>query len=126
MSSTELVGPLPTIRFYGGPRPVGGLLSGNKHRNYPAVAYVPPKNTLDPRYAACTDHHVACDCREAEFAEDRQEARYEWDRVRKAFDRALASHLTWSHTLDGPQCECTACQLARELGIWSAGIQETK
>ena len=122
MPSTELVGPLPVIRFYGGPPQSWE----NKGRSRPAVAYVPPKNTLDPRYTACIDHHVACDCREAEFAEYRQEARAEWEQVRQAFDRALTGHLTWSPTLDGPQCECTACRLARELGIWSAGIQEMK
>ncbi|WP_157904258.1 hypothetical protein, partial [Parafrankia soli] len=37
------------------------------------TGYDVPKNTLDPRYAACADHHVACDCREAEFSELRAE-----------------------------------------------------
>lgn len=124
MTGAELVGPLPTIRFYGGPCPVGGWFVGNKRRNLPAVAYVPPKNTLDPRYRACTDHHVACDCREAEFAEHREEIRYEWQHIREAFGRGLAGHLTWPRTIDGPQCECTGCRIARDLGIWSAGISE--
>jgi hypothetical protein len=32
--------------------------------------YKPPINTVDPRYRACTDHHVGCDCREADLREE--------------------------------------------------------
>ena len=54
-----LVGPLPAVRFHDGTR----------------LAYTPPRDTCDPRYVACTEHHVACDCREAEFAEQLAEFR---------------------------------------------------
>lgn len=124
MTSTELVGPLPTVRFYGGPRPVGGLFARNKGRNLPAVAYTPPKNTLDPRYAACTEHRVACDCREAEFAEHKQEARAEWQRVDDVIVSTLRGHATWPRTPTDPGCLCTGCQIARRLGIWRAGNEE--
>jgi hypothetical protein len=56
-TTSALVGPLPQIRFQDGTREV----------------YSPPRNTVDPRYKACTDHRRACDCREAESAEERQE-----------------------------------------------------
>jgi len=92
-----------------------------------AIAYTPPQNTLDPRYDACTDHHVACDCREAEFAEERHEWRYErdairqaFDAIRQAFDDILAGHSTHIHGEPNPYtgradqpCMCTGCQIAR-------------
>jgi hypothetical protein len=96
MTTSALVGPLPTITFWDGTR----------------VAYTPPRDTLDLRYATCRDHHPACDCREAEMAEERSESRLESRNLRAAFDRILAGHLT--RTYDGrTPCQCTGCQIAR-------------
>ena len=44
--------------------------------------YRPPINTLDQRYAACTDHHVGCDCREADLREDIVDIRADYERLR--------------------------------------------
>ncbi|MFC0626127.1 hypothetical protein [Kribbella deserti] len=118
MSSTELVGPLPKVTFGGGPdREFPRLL--------PAVAYVPPTNTLDPRYVACTKHHVACDCREAEWAEYRAEHSYARREMQAAFDQILAGHQTWQWSDEGDTftgCMCTGCQLARACHIWPTTI----
>lgn len=99
--STELVGPLPSVRFHDG-------LS---------VAYVPPKDTCDARYKACTQHRTACDCREAEFAEDRAEAVYERNRTFDAFNEVLRGHQTWAFTDTGrdemAECKCTGCRIVR-------------
>ncbi len=106
--STEIVGPLQTVTFRGGP---------DKGR----VVYTPPKDTLDPRYEVCTDHRVACDCREAEFAEERAEARAEWQALREAFDQHLAGHPTrlWDDKGDEQSaCQCTGCRIARAAHIW--------
>lgn len=86
----------------------------HSHGNYAEVAYTPPINTCDARYSACTDHHVACDCREAEFAEYRSEVAYENDARRKAYSEILASHPTYTHERhDEMPCMCTGCQIAR-------------
>lgn len=91
MATKELVGPLPTVAFRGGPENRGWPPNPNP----PKVAYVPPVNTCDPRYAACTEHHVACDCREAEFAEESAERRAERRETQQAFETILAGHATW-------------------------------
>jgi hypothetical protein len=123
MSSTDLVGPLPTVQFRGGPKPEGSWR--DRQKLLPAVAYVPPKNTLDPRYDACTDHHVACDCREAEFAEERAEQRMERQQMKAAFDAILAGHETRRYGDDGaPGCMCTGCQLARACHMYPANAYE--
>jgi hypothetical protein len=119
MTSTELVGPLPAVSFGGGPD------CGYRHwRANPKVAYVPPRDTCDPRYAACTEHHVACDCREAEFAEFKSEYRAERADRQEAFDTILAGHRTWQYSPDGQTligCMCTGCQIARACHVWPAG-----
>lgn len=51
-----------------------------------ATGYDVPKDTLDPRYAACSDHRVACDCREAEHAETVAELLAELREYRRAFE----------------------------------------
>lgn len=118
MTDTALVGPVPTVRFGGGPR---SDESWNDRLNtLPAVAYAPPTNTLDSRYSACTEHHVACDCREAEFAEDRSEQRMERRQTQAAFDQILAGHETRSWSEGRPGCMCTGCQLARACHIYPA------
>lgn len=99
--TAELVGPLPSVRFYDGS----------------SVVYTPPTDTLDDRYRACIHHRVACDCREAEFAETFSELRAEMRRVEKAFAEILKGHQTWAYTATGEdefaQCQCTGCQIVR-------------
>jgi hypothetical protein len=117
----DLVGPLPTILFQYGERAV-------------RIAYEVPRDTMDPRYALCTEHHPACDCREAELAEQLGEYRAEQTAARRAAARLLAGHrlkdwqdddkrsraeigdeLWWRYAHgDGPlACQCTGCKLAR-------------
>lgn len=101
---TALVGPLPTIRFQDGTR----------------IAYTPPPHTLDIRYAVCTDHHPACDCREAELAENAGELRGELDGIKAAFATELQDHATWPAWTGDPDasfnvCSCTGCLIARRI-----------
>jgi hypothetical protein len=70
----------------------------------------PPQSTMDPRYVACTEHRLACDCREAEYAEEVSEYSGEWRRVCEV----LATHLK-GHKVD--VCPCTGCVICRELGL---------
>lgn len=99
--STEMVGPLPSVRFHDGSH----------------VAYVPPKDTCDARYKACVHHRVACDCREAEFAEEISELRGQIRGTVQAFAEILKGHQTWAYTESGEdefaQCQCTGCQIVR-------------
>jgi len=96
-----LVGPLPSVRFHDGS----------------SVVYTLPTDTMDGRWKACTHHRVACDCREAEFAETVSELRYEMRAIQKAFADVLRGHQTWAETDNGPdefaQCQCTGCQIVR-------------
>lgn len=84
-----------------------------------------PKNTLDPRYEACADHHPACDCREATIAEDRAELVAEHKAMSKAILDAIKGHQTYAATPDGfrdefGMCKCPACGIARaaRIGYW--------
>lgn len=99
--STALVGPLPTIHFHDGSR----------------VTYAPPKDTCDARYKTCMHHRVACDCREAEFAEEISELRWQLRATQEAFAEVLKGHQTWAYTESGEdafaQCQCTGCQIVR-------------
>ncbi len=102
--TTELVGPLPVIRYADGTR----------------QAYSPPRNTMDIRYAICKDHHPACDCREALLAEDIGEYRAERADVVAAFAAELQDHATWPPWRDDPDrefqvCSCTGCRIARRV-----------
>lgn len=106
--SDALVGPLPTITFWGADdEPV-------------RQAYTPPKHTGDLRARTCSNHHPACDCREAEWNESRSEMRADWDMVRTAVWSALQGHQIeaplglsdWRrHTFD--VCLCTGCVIYR-------------
>lgn len=118
--SKAVVGPLPTIHF-GPPR----------HRV--RLAYTVPRNTLDVRHALCTDHHPACDCREAELNERLDEFLHMSEALRKAATTVLCGHRLYDHGDDrrramvvggdewwqlirgnGPlACQCTGCQLIR-------------
>lgn len=107
--SADLVGPLPTISFRG-----GGIRWDDP--NPPKVAYEPPRDTCDPRYVLCVDHHVACDCREAEMSEDRFEFSAWRKEVEQAFADILAGHPTVQYDDTGNRetgCMCTGCQIAR-------------
>lgn len=112
MPGKEIVGPLPTVRFYGGRSWDEGAVR---------MAYQPPRSTIDLRARVCTEHRVACDCREAEFAETRREYAGEMAYHRTVVNRVLAGHVThayyggdvdWSR-----RCNCTGCQIARELHL---------
>lgn len=88
------------------------------------VEYDPPRDTCDPRYEACTDHHVACDCREAEWAESALERAAIWRVTQDAFDTILQGHSTWTVGDPNPYtgetdrpCHCTGCRIARAIGI---------
>lgn len=118
MTGAELVGPLPVVVFRGGPH------WRDRDQPQPSVAYVPPKNTLDPRYDACTEHRVACDCREAEFAEERAEQRMERKQMQDAFSEILAGHVTRNYDSDAPGCMCTGCQIARACHIYPTATYE--
>jgi len=110
VTTKELVGPLARVWFVDGT----------------ALAYSPPRDTCDIRYAACREHSTACDCREAQFAEVRAEMSAELneikDALRRAFGEALKGHPTFG-PLDGPDfdgedcavCRCTGCVIARAL-----------
>lgn len=103
--STALVGPLRRIHFRDGTRMVAD----------------PPRNTMDARWQACTDHHLACDCREAELAEEIAEQHAVRGEVEKAAQRVLAGHRIDAWSADGSRfagCECTGCRLAREAHLW--------
>jgi hypothetical protein len=110
MTTKELVGPLPVVRFRDGTR----------------IAYQPPRDTCDgDRWRACTDHRVACDCREAEMAEQISELRAELRMAREAALRILAGHPVYAYE-EGPNgqrevgCQCTGCQIAREAFLLSS------
>ena len=93
----ELVGPIRWVRFHDGQKLRADL----------------PRNSLDPRYIACGNHRFACDCREAEIAEQMHEDRWELDNARKVFNEILAGHATFA-TADGEvTCQCPGCQIAR-------------
>lgn len=83
-----------------------------------AVVYTPPRDTTDPRARACSDHRVACDCREAEFAEHRSETRLAWAELREAARGILADHPTHTYRRGTTPCQCTGCQIVRAAHIY--------
>jgi hypothetical protein len=63
---------------------------------FPPIRYRAPRNTLDPRWEACRDHRTACDCREAEAAEETGELRSyaaQATLMEQAIDAVLAVHV---------------------------------
>lgn len=98
---TPVERPLEVVRF--GPWGNGG-----------AVLYTPPANTLDPRYEACSDHHVACDCREAEHAEYRLEVKSTLAALQAAIDEVCLNHPTTAY-VEGVPCQCSGCVIARAV-----------
>lgn len=73
------------------------------------VDYEVPRSSLDPRYAACVTHRVACDCREAEWAEELAELKALRDAVVGAVEEVLRGHPDW--------CYCRGCVIARRLNL---------
>lgn len=86
--TADLVGPLPTITF----------------RDYSKQAYTPPRDTMDPRYNACTDHHPGCDCREAAFAEELNEHKCAMDDAKK-----IIAHLIDAPCPPDQRRKCSTC-----------------
>lgn len=112
--SGALVGPLRPVRYTTGPTQWHDL----------------PRNTLDIRYSACGNHHLACDCREAMLAEDIGEYRAMYRDLEQAIIDAIKGHQTWAYTTVGEygttvddefaQCKCPVCEIARTCGVgWS-------
>jgi hypothetical protein len=110
-TGAELVGPLQPVRYAGGRTEWHDL----------------PRNTLDPRYADCFAHHLACDCREAWLAEDIGEWRLMFRELERAILAAIKGHQTyaytgtddsgWSGEDEFAQCKCQACVIARSAHI---------
>lgn len=110
----ELVGPLPTITFF----PRG---ADEPHR----IAYTVPK-TCDLRAAACTDHHPACDCREADLREAITEYREEFRLAQDVAQEVLRGHLYVRPGLGRrprlePGCLCSGCTIARRTFLLGPG-----
>lgn len=120
MSAELAVRRPPVVRFSGGPNAYRLRRLGLPE---PAVAYRVPRNTLDERYEQCTNHRVACDCREAELNEQLEEHRLEWQALRRVTRSALAGH-----QLEDPRewrgrdrrspglCLCSGCVITRAHG----------
>lgn len=104
--SADLVGPLRAVRYVTGPTVWRDL----------------PRNTLDIRYVACGNHHLACDCREAERAEEIGEHRAMYREVESVILAAIKGHSTYGFTAGGfedelAECKCAACGIARAAFI---------
>lgn len=97
-----------------------------------AVTSSPPTNTNDPRYIACTEHHLACDCREAERSEDLHEYKSALHDIGETIRAASAGHPTFVYVADERrtdlECRCTSCVVARILpsGTWMGRWDLTK
>ncbi|WP_280452274.1 hypothetical protein [Nocardia cyriacigeorgica] len=86
-----------------------------------AVTSSPPRDTRDPRYLSCTDHRLACDCREAELAEQLTDYRLEFEQMRDLFDALTESHPTRVE-VDGVrradlECRCPLCVFGRQARL---------
>ena len=83
-----------------------------------SMVYTPPRNTGDPRARACANHRVACDCREAEWAEYLSENRLAWRELQEAAREILRGHATRTYRDGAAPCQCTGCQIARAAHIY--------
>lgn len=63
------------------------------------VPYDVPRHTGDIRFALCSDHHPACDCREAELAENLAELRSEMHEIDRY--RSMARGVAQLHRPQG-------------------------
>jgi hypothetical protein len=123
MTGKELVGPVVWFR--------GDREPGETRARVPVVVdQAPPADTRDPRYLTCVDHHLACDCREAELAEDIHEWRASFRQAQAVAGEVCAGHPTWPeyYTLDFSRgradyvqsedcCQCTGCQIIRKAHL---------
>jgi hypothetical protein len=86
--------------------------------------YTPPSSTVDPRYEACTEHRVGCDCREADLREDIVDIRADYTVLKAAVERVVGDHPTYlepepspnntgASYKEKPGCQCTGCQIVR-------------
>lgn len=87
--------------------------------------YRVPCDTREPRCKACRDHHPACDCREAEHAEQIAELSATIEQMTRAVQVQLRGHriedwISGSDGGGGPACECDGCRLVRTglIGWW--------
>lgn len=110
----------PHMRWRGGGSAIVGPLVRFRGQQVP-VTSSPPRDTLDPRWADCTDHHLACDCREADQNELINELRSEWERLRRSLVVELEGHQTevWWDGEQRPdlECKCQLCAFARANGL---------
>lgn len=111
MTSTELVGPLQRVVF--------GYIRDADGRLVPVDRHVPvlPKNTMDPRVRDCTDHHIACVCREALLAENLAEVKNEWTALIAALEKRIAGHPTYIDEDTDAAYDCRH----RQLSPWQPG-----
>lgn len=85
------------------------------------VDRTPPRDTIDGnRWSLCTEHHLACDCREAELNEQINELRSEYRELAQALRSAIADHPTFVETRAGNrrrdlECRCGGCKVARRI-----------
>lgn len=112
--STALIGPL--VRFRGHQIPVDRT---------------PPRNTVDgDRWRNCTDHHLACDCREAEQNENLNEMRGEMRLIKDVLAQATVGHPTFVEVRQygsrrrDLECQCIACDLIRRLERTSVHVYD--
>lgn len=90
----------------------------------------PPTDTRDPRYLTCVDHHVACDCREAELGEEIHEWRANFTQAQAVAQEICAGHPTYPDYYDQDHsagiavvvpseacCQCTGCQIIRKAHL---------
>lgn len=81
------------------------------------------RDTRDPRYWRCTDHHLACDCRpkpsEAERNEALTEMRADLQSIHDVMKGDLEGHPTRVYDRTGErrdlECRCTGCRIARSI-----------
>lgn len=110
----------PTLPWRGGKHLVGPIVYF-RNQAIP-VERTPPRDTVDGnRWASCTSHHLACDCREAELNEQINELRAERNLVRNALLAATADHPTFVETRAGQrrrdlECRCDGCVAIRQIG----------
>ncbi len=86
-----------------------------------AVTHSPPTSTSDPRYDRCTEHRLACDCREAERSEELFELRSEQWHMRQLLAALIDGHPTevfeCGEFRRDLECRCPLCAFARQTGL---------
>lgn len=115
MSYFSLLGELPPHIAHPDRQVVGPLINFRGHAI--PVDHAPPRDTTDPRYLKCADHHLACDCREAEQNEVIGEYRAGYREIEDQLATMIDGHPTFVD-VDGEdrpdlQCQCVACKIVR-------------